>query len=350
MKSKPDSFLRQRKLGFLAVCWYLAAFLLLTLPVLTGCSLITSLLQRETEANFAVRSEKGYGVMNCKGEWLIEPIPKMEGMLIGSMSDGWVPILLIADNEYSYINKAGELISKERYDYALPFSEGLAAVRVDEEWGFINTKGEVAISPRYLGNTIGSFKEGLANVGIEANNFGLVSSWIFIDKQGKKVLGPYLNAGPFSDGYASVTTFIKDRNFQTGFIDKEGSFVLAFDADDDYHPSGSYGEGLFPVIDIQLQLEQGICSRGYMDKNGDWVIEPQYCVVGPFHDGLAPVSISATTPLLWGAINKEGEMVIPAEYETIDIFSGGCSRVIWDGFNSMGLINTQGEMIYQYGD
>ncbi len=328
--------------------WIVVMMLLLTLPALTGCEVISSLVEGEAKANFAMNSDKGYGIMNCKGEWLMEPIGKDKGILYGPMSDGWVLIYFSDKNYYNFINKDGQLLNTERYAAAMPFSEGLAAVWVDEEWGFIDTKGEYAITPRYLGGIIGSFSEGLANVGIETDSKVIASSWIFVDKKGQQVLGPYKIAGPFYDGYAQVVTHGENENFHTGFINKKGDFVLEFSDEDDLGPVTQYGEGMFPVTDIKEQTTKGTCSKGYMDIKGQWVIEPDYCEIVPFNNGVAPVTTSIERPYVWGVINKQGDLVVPEEYDYIDAFYGGCARVFWDDYHSTGLIDTKGELIYVY--
>lgn len=49
-----------------------------------------------------------------------------------------------------------------QYDELYPFSEGLAAVKKNDKFGFINTQGELVIPCQY--QYAGSFKEGLACV------------------------------------------------------------------------------------------------------------------------------------------------------------------------------------------
>ena len=40
------------------------------------------------------------------------------------------------------------LLIPERFEVAQPFSEGLAAVRIDGQWGYIDATGKVVIPPR----------------------------------------------------------------------------------------------------------------------------------------------------------------------------------------------------------
>ena len=99
----------------------------------------------------------------------------------------------------------------------------------------------------------------------------------------------------------------------------------------------------------RMQFEEGKCSIGYMDQDGEWVIEPQFCEVGPFADGLA----AATTdddPVerAFGYIDTSGKFVIRERYTWANPFSGGCALVHWDGFRASGLIDPEGDLIYEY--
>lgn len=328
----------------------LGVFLIISLLMLSlsGCDLLSKLRGGDANSGFAMRSAEGSGIMNCDGEWVLEPVEKEKGLVTGSMVDGLAPFINVKENYHNFINVKGELLNDEKYDMVMPFSEGLAAVRVDDQWGYINLKGEFEIPPQFPGNWIGYFSEGMANVGNETDNFGNPRSWIFINRKGEQVLGPYDFAGPFSDGYARVTQISEDHVFRSGFIDTSGKFVLEFSEKDDFRSTGDYSEGLFPVVDVYAQLSEGLCSRGYMDNDANWVIPPQFCVTGVFRNGLAQVTQSTENPLMWGFINTKGEMVIPDEYVMVDNFSDGCARVFWDNYNAMGLIDSEGKFIYQF--
>lgn len=76
---------------------------------------------------------------------------------------------------FSYINKSGKIIETvDKFASARPFSEGLAAVKVDPNncWAFVDTSGKLAIEPTYL--SVQDFSEGLA--GVEKGNL----KWQFI--------------------------------------------------------------------------------------------------------------------------------------------------------------------------
>ena len=69
----------------------------------------------------------------------------------------------------------------QKYDELGAFSEGLAAVRRDEGWGYINTKGEEVIPANIEVTCVGRFSEGLA--------FAYDSYYFYlIDTEGKIVI------------------------------------------------------------------------------------------------------------------------------------------------------------------
>lgn len=49
----------------------------------------------------------------------------------------------------AYIRKDGAPLFSKTFDYAFKFVNGLARVRVDGLWGYINAKGEWVIKPQY---------------------------------------------------------------------------------------------------------------------------------------------------------------------------------------------------------
>ena len=70
------------------------------------------------------------------------------------------------------------------------FSEGFAAVKVGNKWGFMNRNGEYSIPPKF--DEVGFFSEGLAAVKVGIK-------WGFVDGKGKWVIPPdFDGAGYFS--------------------------------------------------------------------------------------------------------------------------------------------------------
>ncbi|MBN1667429.1 MAG: WG repeat-containing protein [Anaerolineales bacterium] len=322
--------------------------------VLLGCSLFSSIFGGGGERSYQIRSADGSGIMDCNGEWLVGPVEREQGFVAGPLVAGLAPFMNLDQGYYTFIDQNGEFPFDQEFDWALPFSEGLAAVRMDEEWGFIDTKGDMVIEPQFFAVMGEGFQNDLAVVATKANDLGMPEEWVFIDPEGKQVLGPYRYAGPFSGKgrnlYAAVSvTGEQDDDIVSGFIDRNGEFVLGFTREERLAVAGQYAEGLFPVRDIRLQFEEERCAIGFMDQDGEWVIEPQFCEVGPFQEGLAAASASDDPQEReFGYIDTDGEFVIRERYDFAQPFSGGCALVVWDGYRNQALIDPQGKIIYEY--
>lgn len=98
----------------------------------------------------------------------------------------------VENNKIGFANSKGQKIIPAQFDFASPFSEGLAAFSVggkmenwDEEhstwnggrWGFINKKGQIVIKPKYANAY--NFDNGHCEVWTQDNKH------ILIDKKGR---------------------------------------------------------------------------------------------------------------------------------------------------------------------
>lgn len=83
-----------------------------------------------------------------------------------------------------------------KYEFAGPFSDGLARVRLNKKWGFIDTTGAVIIPIRY--NEVENFSDGIARVRIGQR-------WGLLEKTGREIIKPtFQEIGPFINGKAKV--------------------------------------------------------------------------------------------------------------------------------------------------
>ena len=57
-----------------------------------------------------------------------------------SFSEGLATVKL--NDKYGFIDKTGKEVIPIKYDYAEGFSEGLAQVKLNNKWFYINQKGE----------------------------------------------------------------------------------------------------------------------------------------------------------------------------------------------------------------
>lgn len=130
-------------------------------------------------------------------------------------------------------------------DQVAPFSEGLAAVRVGNQWGFINENGDLVIDFRddlvwnkfadtdredIEGIRYPEFKDGLCMIR-EILEEEEIYVYGFIDKTGATKIKPeYLNVTEFDQGYAigilMTKTFRGKNNFQLNIYDYKFSEVI----------------------------------------------------------------------------------------------------------------------------
>ena len=133
------------------------------------------------------------------------------------------------NNKWGFIDKTGKEVITLKYDNASDFSEGLATVSINNKWGFIDKTGKEVIPFKYRFTS--NFSEGLAK-GTNVNAAETAYEISFIDKTGKEVIPfkyNYLHHdGYFLDGFASVGvgTFENFKNIKWGIIDKTGKEVV----------------------------------------------------------------------------------------------------------------------------
>ena len=100
------------------------------------------------------------------------------------------------NGKYGFIDKSGTEVIPCKYDWAFSFSEGLASVKLNGKYGFIDKSGTLVIPCMY--DYAVSFSEGLAWVGLNGKHG-------FIDKSGTLVIPrKYDEAWPFHDGRGRV--------------------------------------------------------------------------------------------------------------------------------------------------
>ncbi len=179
--------------------------------------------------------------------------------------------------------KRGGVVIEAKYEYVNTFSEGLAPVRIDGKWGFIDKEGKIVINPQF--DEVYKFSEGLAAIRI-------AKQWGFIDKEGKIAINPqYEKVASFKEGLA----WVKINGNVGNHINKQG--VLVINNPEIISTYRDFCEGF-------ARVKKGK-KWGYIDTKGKFVINPQFDEVYDFNNGLAKVKLGEKT----GYINKEGKYV-----------------------------------------
>ena len=182
---------------------------------------------RNNDGLYGLASDNGAIIASC----MYRSIAHCEGSMY-----------LVQDQEsglYGYMDKEGRRVVGFVYEDARPFSEGLAAVKTEEGWGFINDSGEVVIP------------------------FGFDS----VKAVKAAVSGLDTDRGVFCSGVAAVS---KGRFW--AIIDSTGEILLAAESDD------------CPVLAVSDKYISfnflGGC--GVITTDGRYVLKPTFGAVGEF--------------------------------------------------------------------
>ena len=132
-------------------------------------------------------------------------------------SDGFARVRR-SDRKYNYIDKQGELLSEQWFNWVGIFHKGFARVRrSDNLYNFITKQGKI-LSEKWF-ECVGEFYEGFAIVQKITN-----SLYNFIDTKGRILSGKWFSdAHSFKDGFAKV----KRTNGEQCKIDKQGKILVS---------------------------------------------------------------------------------------------------------------------------
>jgi hypothetical protein len=160
----------------------------------------------ETETFVVTQLGDKYGYADTKG--IIKSIPAQFDNAY-DFFDGLAAVRM--NNKWGYIDKSGNQIIPFQFSGAGSFESGLAAVKIKDKWGYINQQGVMVIAASFDEAEI--FAEGLGRIKVG-------SKWGFIDKQGTMKIDPTFDeATNFNKGTAWVQIGQK-----AGYIDETGKF------------------------------------------------------------------------------------------------------------------------------
>lgn len=220
-------------------------------------------------------------------------------------------------------SKDGQIVLQPFFNAAHPFSEGLAAVNLGAKknenqrsivgglWGFANEDGEVVIPLQF--QMVGRFSEGLAWVTLEDGRNA------YIDRSGdvKIVLEEKASCSDFSESLAAVTYYT--GRSPTDYINSTGAIRISLD-----EIGFNFYEG--------LAVSKKGSRFGFIDKSGDFVVQPKYDNACHFSEGLAAVFIAddgnnVSEQGRWGYVDKNGRMIVQPVYSEVESFRNGTAVV-----------------------
>ena len=196
-------------------------------------------------------------------------------------------------------------------------------------YGVINKKGEVVIDADFTYSAIvgdGMIIAQEPPMGDNAHASSL-ASYGLIDSEGNEITKfSYSDCGfEFSEGMLPIA-----EDGKWGFIDKEGNWVIQ----PDFDYALSFSEKLAGVKDAKSR------KYGFIDDEGNWVIEAKFEDIGSFKDGIAPAKLDGK----YGFIDKEGNWVIKNSFLYVQAFCDEIA-IVQDVNENWGTINEDGEWI-----
>ncbi|OCT14707.1 hypothetical protein A8709_11025 [Paenibacillus pectinilyticus] len=239
-----------------------------------------------------------YFLLDRKGKILYTLPPEMQ--IVSMLFNGTglqtqsEDLILVQDDKtemYGYIDRSGKIIIPIQYYEASSFSDGLALVKTDKHYQYIDKTGKVQIdASAYVSGK--SFSGGLAAVAVQNKDRSTVE-YGYIDTKGNMKIEPkYTRAYNFSEGLAKVCVGDSINQYSIGYIDESGAFKIGPSLNDSYDET-LISEGLVPIANG---------AGGYMNKEGKLSIAPvvtkdqdnylKHNIAGEFRNGLAKVSLS----------------------------------------------------------
>lgn len=282
-----------------------------------------------TDSLYRVQEKGKWGFINRDGKFVIKP--QFDDCFY-NFSDGLAAVEI--GRKWGYIDEIGRTVIPAKFDSAGAFKNGIASVRIGECFAGKGRSGFIDRTGNYIFDcdetlTYTQFHDGLMPVKKE-------DKWGYMNTKGEWAIAPrFKDAEHFSDGLAGV--WIDDET--TGYINTAGEWMIRLKGSRPHFEG--FSEGLAPVFGHDER------KFGFINRSGELVIPPRFDEARSFSEGLAAVCIvgkdkTGWPQRRWGAIDHGGKLVVPAEYKTVWSFREGMAKVVNEEGN--GFVNLAGEL------
>ena len=212
---------------------------------------------------------------------------------------------------FGYTDKFGKTLIPSKYEDARQFSEGLAAVKLNRKWGFIDANDSIVIPLAYgWASSFGEYGfEGLSIVKID-NNF---------------------------ERGVGITSLGK-----TGLINKAGEVILPLS----YVYIAPIVNGLTLINDGSAAIEETDSYNGkygFINSEGKIVVPCLYDRAEPFLSKISLVKKNGK----WGGLNLHGKEVIQCVYDTLQRDKVDCHIIIGTIASNSVLMDLNGKIVSQ---
>ncbi|MBG6165804.1 hypothetical protein IWQ54_005494 [Labrenzia sp. EL_195] len=236
---------------------------------------------------------------------------------VGVFQDGLAAVKI--DGKYGYIDRTGRVVIAPRYDLAGRFDAGLAEVFIGKLAGLIDRNGKFVVEPRF-----GRVYRFTSDTLLATDTPRMPN----VDMAHEIDWGPTLHQ-EYTDGFGLY-------HIEKGWISDKRYYVEKFD-------ESSRG----PIWASENELKDA--KFGLLRTDGTWQITPRYRSVSQLSNGLAVVRgfpVRDGEPALFGAVDETGELVFPLKFGGIAGWNGQYASVRKPGEeNRYGLASRDGNLL-----
>lgn len=216
------------------------------------------------------------------------------GLGFGQEGGGLMPYL--KRDKFGYANSKGDVIIEPKYDYALPFQNGYALVRLDYKWGLIKENGQVILEP--IARQVSMFdSNGLSVVRVE-NMSGVINT------NGTLVVPLKYSNVNVRPNFIQVT----NSNNQSALLDLSGKIIVDFNYRSFRFPEPPFESSNLIVTEIDQKY--GLIELKEKGKFQE-LIPPQYEYLNILNNKL----LEAKKNGKWGLVNSKNEKILPFEFD-----------------------------------
>jgi hypothetical protein len=260
--------------------------------------------------NFYPVSVNGkWGFINSKGVLNVSP----EFDAVGFVSKNY--LLVCKNAKWGVIDSNGNQVIAFKYSKIQPFCSGLFLVRVDNYYGFINSKDSFVYNPEFV--FASNFNEGFSVALSKKNNsiylLNTSGKRKRIEKMHKSGEGEY-TSHIVSEGLFYLEKYKRKKRYNQ-YYDISGKATFK---------STLY---TYPVLERRILAFNNINKWGFLDKKGEIKINLVYDQAQEFNDGLAAIKTNGK----WGFIDSLGNLKINCLFDEVYSFSEGFAMVNLNG-------------------
>lgn len=251
---------------------------------------------------------------------LVIPIENESIELIG---DNKIKLVRAGQLEWKFYRKDGRIIDLAKYSMIEDFfSLGVAMVKKNDKYGFINEDGVEVIPCIY--NDAHPFNNDIAIV--EYN--GMYGA---LNRKGSIVIPfEYMLLADLSMVGPTLLMAVKDR--LCGVIDKNNNVIVPFEY-----------EGTLPMFGMITVVKHG--KKGVFNHKGQLILPTEFDEIQ--HPFMHSTSINVCKNGKWGVFDKLGKEICEPRYDKIDDYGFACGRLAVCRNNKWGFINRKGREVIE---